>query len=190
MSTIVLAASTNPFIPADYDIIWSLVPFAVIVAFFWFFAIPRFRAILDDRAAVIEGGIAKAEHAQAAAAAQLEKYNEMLAEARAEAASIREQARVDGTQILRELKEHAAAEAARITSTASAQIEAERQNALLSLRAEVGSLAIDLASGVVGQSLADDKNASRLVDSFLADLDASGAAGVSGKVGATGKAST
>ncbi|NLA65492.1 MAG: F0F1 ATP synthase subunit B, partial [Leucobacter sp.] len=37
----------------------------------------------------------------------------------------------------------------------------------------VGSLAIDLASGVVGEQLADDQKASALVDRFLADLEAS-----------------
>ena len=97
----------------------------------------------------------------------------MLAEARAEAAKIREQARVDGGAILAELKEQASTEAARITATAQAQIEAERQAALVSLRSEVGSLAIDLASGVIGESLADDKKATALVDRFLADLEQS-----------------
>src|SRR5690606_29194879 len=99
--------------------------------------------------------------------------NEMLAEARAEAGKIREQARVDGTKILQELKEQASIEAARGTANASAQIEAERQAALVSLRNEVGSLALDLAAGVVGQSLSEDKKATALVDSFLADLEAS-----------------
>ena len=33
-------------------------------------------------------------------------------------------------------------------------------------------LAIDLASGVIGQSLSDDAKASKLVDDFLADLEA------------------
>ena len=52
------------------------------------------------------------------------------------------------------------------------QIEAERAAALVSLRAEVGTLALDLASGVIGVSLSDDKKASALVDRFLADLEA------------------
>src|SRR5690554_1736478 len=164
-------ATQNPLIPADYDIIWSLVCFAIILFAFWKMILPKVTTMLDERAAVIEGGIAKAEAAQAEASAQLEKYNEMLAEARAEAGKIREQARVDGTKILQELKEQASIEAARVTANASAQIEAERQAALVSLRNEVGSLALDLAAGVVGQSLSEDKKASALVESFLADLD-------------------
>ena len=177
MTEIVFAAeeggNTNPFFPADYDIIWSIIPFAIIVGFFWFFAIPKFRKILDDRAAVIEGGIAKAESAQAEAAAALAEYNLQLAEGRAEAARIREQARTEGAQILAELKEQASSESARILANAQVQIEAERQNALVSLRAEVGSLAIDLASGVIGASLADDAKASAMVDRFLAELETS-----------------
>ena len=39
------------------------------------------------------------------------------------------------------------------------------------------TLAIDLASGVIGESLSDDKKATALVDRFLADLEASGTSG-------------
>jgi F-type H+-transporting ATPase subunit b len=56
-------------------------------------------------------------------------------------------------------------------AAAKAQIEAETQAALVSLRAEVGSLAIDLASSVVGESLKNDKLAANVVDSFLAELE-------------------
>ena len=80
---------------------------------------------------------------------------------------------MERVNILNELKEHATIEAARVTANAMAQIEAERQSALVSLRAEVGSLAIDLASGVIGESLTDDKKAASLVDQFLADLEKS-----------------
>jgi F-type H+-transporting ATPase subunit b len=37
----------------------------------------------------------------------------------------------------------------------------------------VGSLAIDLASGVIGESLSDDKRATAIVDRFLAELEQS-----------------
>ncbi|MCU1546309.1 MAG: synthase subunit [Homoserinimonas sp.] len=168
----------NPLIPADYDIIWSLVCFVIILWVFWKLVLPKVTTMLDERTEVIEGGIKRAENAQAEAAVQLEKYNALLKEARSEAGKIREQARIDGTKILNELKESASAEAARITANAAAQIEAERQSALVSLRAEVGSLALDLAAGVIGQSLSDDEKAARLVDSFIADLEAADASAV------------
>ena len=67
----------------------------------------------------------------------------------------------------------AAAESARISEQARVQIEAERQAAVVSLRAEVGTLATDLASRIVGESLADDARSSRVIDRFLADLETS-----------------
>jgi len=162
----------NPLIPADYDIIWSSVIFVALLIVVAVFVVPRLNKALDARAEAIEGGLKKAEEAQAAAAAARDEYNAQLAEARAEAARIREQARTDGAAILAELKEQAQAEANRITANAQVQIEAERAAALVSLRSEVGTLALDLASGVIGESLSDDKKASALVDRFLADLDA------------------
>ncbi|MHC5796849.1 F0F1 ATP synthase subunit B [Lacisediminihabitans sp. FW035] len=177
MKPLLLAAAAeadhNPLLPSLPDIIWSALCFIVLFVFFWKKILPAVQKNLDERSAAIEGGIKKAEIAQAEAAAALDKYTEQLAEARAEAAKIRDQARQDGTKILNELKEQASAEAARITVNAQATIEAERQSALVSLRSEVGSLAIDLASGVIGQSLSDDKNAANLVDQFLADLEKS-----------------
>jgi len=167
----------NPLIPEWYDIIWSSVVFAIVLFFFWRYALPRITRTLDTRASMIEGGIQRAEKAQAEAAAALDKYNQQLAEARVEAAHIRDQAREDGKKIIAELKDQAQAEAARITAAAQAQIEAERKTAVASLRAEVGSLAIDLASGVVGEALTDDKRSTALVDRFLADLEASERAG-------------
>jgi F-type H+-transporting ATPase subunit b len=160
------------FFPAGYDILWSLVVFVVIAAFFGLFAIPKFRRILDERAERIEGGIKHAEAAQAEAAKALDEYKKQLADARAEAARIREAARAEGNEIIAELKQQAQADADRITASAHAQIEAERQAAVASLRSEVGSLAIDLASGVIGESLSDDARASAVVDRFLADLEA------------------
>jgi F-type H+-transporting ATPase subunit b len=162
----------NPLIPADYDLIWSSVIFVALLIVVAVFVVPRLNTALDARAEAIEGGLKKAEEAQAAASAARDEYNAQLAEARAEAARIRDQARTDGAAILAELKEQAQAEANRIAANAQVQIEAERAAALVSLRAEVGTLALDLASGVIGESLSDDKKASALVDRFLADLEA------------------
>ena len=178
LAELIIAAeeTPNPLLPAWYDIVYSLIPFILVLLLFWRVVMPRMQKTLDERAALIEGGIEKAESAQAEAKAALEEYNKLLAEARAEAATIREKARAEGGVILAELKEQAQAEAARVTATAQQQIEAERQAALVSLRAEVGTLALDLASGVIGESLTDDKRATSLVDRFLADLESDSAA--------------
>lgn len=166
-------AAHNPLIPAWYDIIWSAVCFVVILFVFWKVALPKMKDLLDARAAAIEGNIAKADEAQRKAEAALEEYTSQLAEARKEAGEIRDAAREDGKKIVAEAKEAAASEAARLTAAAHTQIEAERQTALVSLRSEVGTLALDLAGGVIGETLSDDAKAQAVVDRFLADLEAS-----------------
>jgi len=163
--------ASNPLLPAIYDIVWSIIPFALVLLLFWRVVLPRLQKTLDERSEAIEGGIAQAESAQAEAKEALEKYNALLADARAEAASIRDQARAEGTQILQEMKTSAQAEADRIAENAQAQIEAEHHQAVLSLRKEVGNLALDLASAVVQERLSEDAKAASVVDKLLADLD-------------------
>ena len=163
--------ASNPLLPAIYDIVWSIIPFALVLLLFWRVVLPRLQKTLDERSEAIEGGIAQAESAQAEAKEALEKYNALLADARTEAASIRDQARAEGSQILQEMKTSAQAEADRIAENAQAQIEAERHQAVLSLRKEVGNLALDLASAVVQERLSEDAKAASVVDKLLADLD-------------------
>ena len=167
------AAAKNPLIPEWYDIIWSAVCFVIILVVFWKVVLPAMQKLLDERSAAIEGNIAKADEAQKRVEAALEEYTAQLAEARKEAGTIREAAREDGKKIVTEAKDAATSEASRITATAHTQIEAERQSALVSLRGEVGTLALDLAGGVIGESLADDAKAASVVDRFLAELEAS-----------------
>jgi F-type H+-transporting ATPase subunit b len=168
----VKTADTNPLLPQVPDLIYGGFVFLVVLVIVIWKVLPRLNAMLDARSDAIEGGIKRAELAEAAAEAKKGEYEAALAEARAEAAKIRDQARTDGAAIVAEAKEQATVEAARVTANAQLQIEAERTAALVSLRAEVGSLAIDLASGVIGESLSSDKRSKDIVDRFLADLEA------------------
>jgi F-type H+-transporting ATPase subunit b len=164
-------ANPNPLLPAIYDLTWSLIPFAIVLFLFWKVVLPNMQKTLDARAEKIEGGIAQAESAQKEAAEALEKYNALLAEARAEAADVKEKARAEGAIILAELKDQASADAAAITAKAHQQIEAERLAAIQSLRSEVGQLALDLAGRVIGEQVKDSKSSSAIVDRFLSDIE-------------------
>lgn len=162
----------NPLIPHAAEVIVGLVVFAILFFFIWKVVAPRFEQAYQERTEAIEGGLQKAEKAQADAAAALEQYQAQLADARGEASRIREDAREQGAAILAEMREQAHAESARILAAAQQQIEAERQAAVASLRSEVGSLAGTLAAKIVGESLDDDERQRRVVDRFLADLEA------------------
>jgi F-type H+-transporting ATPase subunit b len=170
----VLAAETeiNPLVPQTAEIVIALITFGILYWFVVKYVVPRFEQAYAERTAAIEGGLEKAERAQAQASAALEQYQAQLADARGEASQIREQARTQGASILAEMREQAQAEADRLVANAHTQIEAERVAALTSLRAEVGSLATELAEKIVGESLTDDERQQRVIDRFLADIEA------------------
>jgi F-type H+-transporting ATPase subunit b len=167
------AETPNPLLPETYDIVWSLVIVITLGFVFLKYALPKIQAVLDERTELVEGGLAKAESVQAEAAAALVEYQQQLNDARTEAARIREEARAEGSAIVAESRTRATAEAARIVENAQRQIDAERQQASVSLRNEVGALATELASKIVGESLEDEARRSRVVERFLDDLESS-----------------
>ena len=132
-----------------------------------------FEKAFTARTEAIQGGIERAEKAQLEAQRALAQYNEQLSKAREESQTMREEARTQGVAIIEELRAKAQEEAARITASAHASIEAERQQAITSLRNEVGTIAIELASKIVGEALDDQARQSRVVDRFLDDLEKS-----------------
>lgn len=158
-------------VPLD-ELVLGLLAFFVVLWALSKFAFPGIRKALDERAAAIEGGIARASEREAQAQALLEQYQAQLAEARTEAAQIRAQAQADKAAIIEEARREAAEAAALVTARAEAAIEAERASTVASLRREVGTLAVSLAGKVVGESLEDDARARATVDRFIADLEA------------------
>ena len=161
-----------PLLPHPAEIIIGLIAFAILYRIFAKTVVPKMEAMYEERSAAIEGGMQQAEQAQAEAQAALEKYNAQLAEARTEANEIREDAREQGATIVAEMRAQAQAEAARISESAKRQVEAERQQAVVQLRQEVGTLSTTLASKIVGESLEDEVRQKGIVDRFLADLEA------------------
>ena len=167
------AGELNPLIPHTSEIIVGTIAFSILYLVLRRAVVPRFEKAFAERTDAIQGGMERAEKAQLEAEAALVKYQAQLSEARSEAQTIREEARVQGASIIEEMRAKAQEEAARITATAQAAIEAERQQAVKSLRNEVGALATELASKIVGEALDDQVRQSRIVDRFLDDLEKS-----------------
>lgn len=163
----------SPVVPHPSEIFVGVIAFGILLYLVSKKVVPRFELIFSERTAAIEGGIAKAERAQEDAAKALAQYKAQLQDARGEAAGIREEARAQGAAIIEEMRVKAQEEATRIAASAQAAIESERQAALTSLRNEVGTLATQLASKIVGEALDDQVRQSRIVDRFLEDLEKS-----------------
>ena len=165
------AESANPLLPPVGEIIVGTITFAIAFFVLARFVWPRFEQVFRARREAIEGGIERAESMQAEAKAALEQYRAQLAEARTEAAQIRDQARAEGQQILEELRTQAQQESARIVARGEEQLAANRQQVVNELRGQIGRLAVDLAGRVVGESLEDQARRTGTVDRFLDQLD-------------------
>lgn len=172
-SVLLAAEELNPLIPHPIEMVVGSIAFLLLLAVMKKKVVPMFEKAFAERTAAIEGGIERAEAAQLEAARALEQYNKQLSSAQDESARIREDARAQGVAIVEELRAKAQEEATRITVAAHASIEAERQQAITSLRNEVGALAVELASKIVGEALDDQARQSRTVDRFLEDLEKS-----------------
>jgi F-type H+-transporting ATPase subunit b len=177
MTYLAASSSPDPLVPGATEFIIGTIAFLIVFGVLGKVLLPRITKTLQERSDKIEGGIERAEEAQAEANRTLEQYRAQLAEARHDASRLREEAREQGAQIIAEMRDQAQAEARRLTEAAQAQIESERRQALASLRTEVGAIAVELASRVVGESLEDQARQSGVVDRFLDELEREGGVG-------------
>ncbi len=164
-------AQQNPLRPDLTELIIGAISFFVVFGALAKVLMPRISTTLEERTDKIEGGLHRAEEAQAEANRMLEQYRAQLADARHEASRLREEAKEQGAQIKAELRAEGEAERQRIVAAAHAQLDADRQQAITALRAEVGALAVELASRIVGESLEEEARQRRTVDRFLAQLE-------------------
>jgi F-type H+-transporting ATPase subunit b len=165
-------SSLGPLSPNLSELIIGTIAFLIVFAVLWRVLLPRIQQTMTERTDQIEGGLQRAEEAQAEAKQTLEQYQAQLAEARHEASRLRQDAQEEGARILAELRERGEAERQRLVAAAHDQIEADRAQAIQALRTEMGALAVELASRVVGESLDSDARQRRVVDRFLEELDA------------------
>ncbi|NBE51541.1 F0F1 ATP synthase subunit B [Streptomyces boluensis] len=161
----------NPLIPPGPELLVGTIAFAIVFFFFWKKLLPNINKVLEQRREAIEGGIEKAEAAQTEAQSVLEQYKAQLAEARHEAARLRQEAQEQGAQLIAEMRAEGQRQREEIIAAGHTQIAADRKAASQSLRQDVGQLATTLAGKLVGESLEDHARQSRTIDRFLDELE-------------------
>jgi F-type H+-transporting ATPase subunit b len=168
-----LASSSGlgPLSPDLTELIIGTISFLIVFAVLWRVLLPRIQQTMTERTDQIEGGLQRAEETQAEAKQTLEQYQAQLAEARHEASRLRQDAQEEGARILAELRERGEAERQRLVAAAHDQIDADRAQAIQALRTEMGALAVELASRVIGEALDQDARQRRVVDRFLEELE-------------------
>ncbi|OKL50371.1 F0F1 ATP synthase subunit B [Boudabousia marimammalium] len=164
-------ATHNPLLPHTYDLVWGVVAFLPFLYVMLRYVMPKFRTVLDERSETIQQGIDEAEEARVSLARARQDAEAIREEGHREAAEIRTRANDEASRIIAEAKQQAVLEAQRIDEVARAQINAEREAALKSLRTDVGGLATELAEKIVGEQLRDQDLTNRVIDRFLDDLE-------------------
>ncbi|MET7743589.1 F0F1 ATP synthase subunit B [Streptomyces sp. NPDC005385] len=170
---LILAAeeTENPLVPPIPELVIGLLAFVIVFGFLAWKLLPNINKVLEQRREAIEGGIEKAEAAQTEAQSVLEQYKAQLAEARHEAARLRQEAQEQGATLITEMRAEGQRQREEIIAAGHTQIEADRKAASQALRQDVGHLATDLAGKLVGESLEDHARQSRVIDRFLSELE-------------------
>ena len=167
----------NPIIPIWEEMVIGTIAFALLCFVLMKFVFPQMEKTFKARVDAIEGGIRRAEERQAEADELLEQYKLQLAEARTEAARIRDEARADAAGIRDDMLTKAREESDRVIAAGKEQLVAERQTIVREVKAELGAIAVDLASRIVGEALADEARRKGTVERFLSELETTPAGG-------------
>jgi F-type H+-transporting ATPase subunit b len=169
-------ASRNPIFPATNELVWGTVAFLLLLFLMYRTVFPSINKAFKDRRANIEGKLEQAEREREEAEQLLEHYRRRLRDAEDETQRILEEARSNAERVRRDLLAKAEADAGRQLDQARQAIRAERDQAIRQLRNEVGTLAVELATRVVGDSL-DRERQLRLVDEYIDELGTQAQAG-------------
>ena len=163
-------ASSNFLVP-NATFIAELIAFVLILAILAKYILPPIQKATRDRQAMIARQVADAEEARKQLAEAQAEYQRALGEARTEAAKIREGARAEAQRTVEDLKAQGQEESARIVARGEEQLTRQRGAIVRELRAEIGTLAVELAEKIVDQRLSDDAAIRGTVDAFLADIE-------------------
>lgn len=171
-------AEHSVVLPIWQEIVVGTIAFALLAYVLMKYVFPRMEETFRARVDAIEGGLKRAEDRQAEADRLLAQYQHQLAEARTEAARIRDEARSDAVGIREEILARAREESERVITAGREALAADRMTIVTQLRAEIGDLAVDLAGRIVGESLADEARQRGTVERFLNEFGGDGGAPV------------
>lgn len=156
----------NPVLPEVKEIVWIGISFTLLMILGYKLAWPGIAKTMSERTERIRSELEAAERARAEAAEATASHDAELAEARAEASRIVEEARSAADAVRADRIAAAEAEAAAIRERAAAEAEQIRAQALADLRSDVAALAIGAAEQVVQRSL-DREAQTELIENYI-----------------------
>ncbi|HWJ45244.1 MAG TPA: F0F1 ATP synthase subunit B [Gaiellaceae bacterium] len=150
--------------------IWTLVSFGLVYWVLKRYAFGPIQGLIDERRERVRQSIEDAENARKEARALLEEHRALIAQARGQGEEILAEARRVADSLRQRVKDETEADRQRRLEETKRQIEAETQRALEQIRAEVAELTLVATSKVTGKVLDDDDHR-RLIEDAIKDLD-------------------
>ncbi|WP_431969066.1 F0F1 ATP synthase subunit B [Nocardia sp. bgisy134] len=124
--------------------------FLLVLAVIWLFVVPPIRDVLAEREARVAKTAVDGRRAREIFEAAEDRYRSSVAQARGEAARLREQARHEGRAILTSAGERARDESDEMVAGAVIELRANADAAAARLRGHIDPLARELADRVIG----------------------------------------
>jgi len=152
--------------PDNSELVWGSISFVILLVLFFKWGYPAVVKTMKAREDRIKDDLEGAEGAKAEAETVLNEYRAQLADARAEAGRIIDEARQAADQVRRDLIARAEADAADLRARAQEDIRLAGERAMADLRSRVSDLAIELAEKVVERNLDRDTQIA-LIDSYI-----------------------
>ena len=159
----------NPIIPEVNEIVWGGAAFLILFVLMVKKGFPAVKGAMDARAEKIRNDLDAAEQARTDAQVVQADYEARLADAKAEASRLIDEARGAADQVKTDLMARHEAEMADLRTRAAADIESSRTQAIADLRAEVAGIALGAAERVVQSSLDADVQG-RLIDAYIDEV--------------------
>ena len=132
---------------------WMLLAFGVVFAVLYKFGFPIITSMIEARKQYIDEALKGAKEANEKIANIEQQCNGLIEEARQRQVEILREATAAREQIIREAREKADAETAKIVADAKKEIEQQRQDALNSLREEAAKVAIAVSEKILRKEL-------------------------------------
>ena len=156
----------------EYGLVfWMFLAFACLYFILAKWAWPFIIKSMEERAALIDKGVAYAQEAKAHLDNAKAEANQVIAEARKQQADILRDAAKMKSTLIEEAKAAAAEEAKKVTEAAQVAIDQARKESEKQLRREVSAFALQIAEQVVRQNMANDNAQRALVEKLLNEVE-------------------
>lgn len=158
--------------PSTGLLFWMTIVFLVVLAVLWKWGFPAITNMVRERKNYIDESLRKAHEANEKLANIQQEGESILQEAREKQAAILKEATETREAIVAKAQGQAKEEGARLLSDAKSEIEAQKQQAIREIRAQVAELSVKIVEKIVRERLSSDDKQMELIDKLLDEVSA------------------